>query len=147
MIIKTELSENEIFQRLADTIYSTDVYAHMNWREKYHCEKEYYGDVYKDRFDLYRTNSQGSRTGTRHFIVRGKISSNGTVTTVDIRLLPNFNHIVLILVAIGALIYGIISGNAWYIVMPVVLVVLVLGCAQNDYYDFLSFWDNSILRQ
>ena len=45
------------------------------------------------------------------------------------------------------LIYGIICGNAWYIVMLVVLVVLVLGCAQNDYYDFLSFGDNSILRQ
>lgn len=53
----------------------------------------------------------------------------------------------LVLVAIGALIYGILSGNARYIVMSVVLVVLVLGCAQYDYYDFLSFGDNSILRQ
>lgn len=146
MTIKTFLSDNEIYQRLVETTYSMDDYSNINWRDKYRCERDYYGNVTKERFILYRTNSKGQKTGVRHLIVRGNIHINDSATVVDLYFLPSGNLILLIAVAIGILMYVIITKSYLYIIMAFILIVMGLGTAYVDYDDFMSYWDSSILK-
>lgn len=144
MIIKKRVDTNTLYKVLNENTCSTDEYMNMRWQDRIHCDYSFYGDVYKDHFDLCRTNVKSERTGSQHAFIRGIMSSDENGTIINVRLIPNLNHIIMFVIAIIIVLYSIISYRYIYMFLSLLLVISGLVYIYIDYSFFRSFLDDII---
>lgn len=139
MRIEISSDKNTIIEKIRMGICTTEQYQRMDYKEKYSCLFDYYGDVSDDGFIICKTSRGIHRNGIQHLSVKGEFIDEKNKVVLSVKPVINGAHFLVSVIMIAAAIYSIFNNNALFMIVPSLFFALTILASLNEYKDASLF--------
>lgn len=139
MRIDIPFDKKTINEIIVNNICPTEQYRRMDYREKYTCSYDYYGDITDDGFILTKTSRGVRRNGVQHLTVRGVLIEDKDRVVLSVKPVFNGAHFIISAILLSTIMYSVLTDNLFVIIAPCFFSVIAFFASLYEYNDACLF--------